>query len=221
MKPELTPLEFSTDDGITGEVKDKIIRHIKENLSKQTVQFILSNDEQGEKDLIVSEIDSAPFAETVKFYSLRHRGFSHWAEIYAEFGGKLYTSLKKGDFENFLRDYNFINKADSLDLFIAAYRNFNTNGSAVHPDYIVTEDYLKKNQEDLTRYETASPKLAYKNIHSPKQKKTENGIKISFYVVNPLLNKITHEKVSVSSNYFFRWESETYRQDKPVKTGKK
>ncbi len=211
MKPELTPLQSLTDDGITGEVKNRIIRHIKGNLPKQTVEFILSNDKESEKDLIVSETDSAPFAESVKFYSLRSRRFLHWSEVYVGFNGRLYTSLKADDFENFLKDYDFLNKAESLALFIAAYENFSIKGSAVYPEYIVTEDYLKKNQKDLTKYEAGSTKLPYKKIHLPKDKKIENGSEISFYVVNPLLNKITHEKVRVSSNYRFQWESKTYR----------
>lgn len=206
MKPELTPLQTLTDDGITGETKNKIIRHLKNNFSKQTVEFVLSNDEEGEKDLIVSETDFAPFPETVKSYSLRHRNILHWAETYIEFNGKLYTSLEKGDFEDFLRDYDFLNKPDSLNLFVTAYQSFNINDSAVHPEFIITEDYIKKNQEDLTKYEAGSPKLSYKNIHSPKQIKNE----ISFFVASPLLNKITYKKVSVSPSYVFQWESKTY-----------
>lgn len=216
MNPELTQLQLLTDNGITGEVKDKIIRHIKQNLPLQTVEFILSNNKEGEKDLIFSEISSAPFAESVKFYSLHHRGFAHWSEIYVEFNGKFYTSLKKNDFENFLKEYDFINKTNSLDLFIIAYRNFNIKDSAIHPNYIVTEKYLKENQENLTKYEAGYPKLSYKELHFPKERKNKNGIEISFYVDNPLIDKITLIKASVSSNYSFQWESRTYRQDKPV-----
>ena len=218
MNPQLTQLQILTDNGITGEVKDKIIRHIKQNLPLQTVEFILSNNREGEKDLIVSEISSAPFAESVKFYSLHHRSFPHWSEIYVEFNKKFYTSLKKNDFENFLGEYNFINKTNSLDLFIVAYRNFNIKDSAIHPDYIVTEKYLKENQENLIKYEAGYPKLFYKELHSPKEKKNKNGIEISFYVDNPLIDKITMLKASVSSNYSFQWESKTYRQDKSVET---
>lgn len=217
MKPELTPLQSLTDDGITGEVKDRIVRHLKSNLPRQTVEFILSNDEEGEKDLIVSETDSAPFAETVKFYSLRHRSFLHWAETYVEFDGEFFTSLKKDDFENFLKDYDFLNKPDSLNLFVAAYKNFNMNDSAVHPEYIVTDDYLKKNQEDLNKYEAGKPKLSYKNIHSPKRTKNE----ISFFVASPLLNKITYRKVSVSPSYSFQWNSKTYCQENIVRASKR
>lgn len=218
MNTELTQLQVLTENEVTGEVKDKIIRHIKENLSKQTVEFILSNKREGEKDLIVSQIGAAPFAESVRFYFLRHLSFSHWSELYVGFNGKLYTSLKKDDFENFLRDYDFINKPNSLNLFIAAYKNFNVKDSAAYPDYIVNENYLRKNQEDLKNYEAAYPSLSYKEIYSPKEKKTTKGIEISFYVANPLLKKITFVKATVSSNYIFQWQSKAYRRDKPLET---
>lgn len=209
MKPEQKPLEFLTEDGITGAVKGKIIQHIKSNLSHQTVEFILSNDDGG-KNLIISEDSSAPFAETVKFYSLRQRNTIHWSAVYAEFGGKLYTSLEKDDFENFLKDYDFINKPNQLDLFVAAYEKFALNNSAIHPSYVVTEDYLKKNKENLMKHEKTDPKLFYKDVRSPKKKNIGNGIEIRFYVITPSLSKIALEKVCVSSNYFFQWESKTF-----------
>lgn len=209
MKPEQKPLEFLTEDGITGAVKDTIVQHLKNNLSRQTIEFIFAGDKNG-NDLIITEDDSAPFAATVKFYSLRQRNVIHWSAIYAEFNGKFYTSLKKGDFENFLKDYDFIGKTNRLDLFIAAYKKFALNNSAVHPAYIVTADYLKKNQEILIGLGKSSSKLPYKDIRPPKERDTENATEISFYVITPLLDKVTLEKVCISSDYFFQWKSKTF-----------
>lgn len=212
-KAQLIPLQSLTDDGITGKVKSKIIQHIKDNLSKQTVEFILSSNKDGERDLIVSELNSAPFTQHVKFYFLRHRGFSHWSEIYADYNGKLYTSLKKEDFENFLRDYDFTNKADSLNLFIAAYINFNIKSSAIHPEYVMTDNYLKKDLQNLEKYQSGNSKLSFEEIHSPKEKKGGSKMEISFFVANPSLKKIIYRKVSVSPSYSFQWKSKIYTQN--------
>ena len=43
MNPQLTQLQILTDNGITGEVKDKIIRHIKQNLPLQTCLLYTSD----------------------------------------------------------------------------------------------------------------------------------------------------------------------------------
>lgn len=209
MTPEQKPLEFLTEDGITGAVKDKIVQHLKNNLPRQTIESIFADDESG-NDLIITEDSSAPFAATVKFYSVRQRNVIHWSAVCAELNGKFYTSLKKGDFENFLKDYDFIGKTNRIDLFIEAYEKFALSNSAVHPARVVTADYLKKNQETLTEYEKNSPKLSDKGIRPPKEKKTENEIEISFYVVTPSLEKVTLEKVRVSPNYFFQWKSKTF-----------
>ena len=213
MDAKLTELEFLKDDGITGETKDKILRHIRENLPAQTVALILADG--GEKDLIVNEASRAPFAETVKIYDLRHRAFPHWSETYVEYKGKFYTSLRKEDFESFLKDCDFLKQSDPLGAFLTAYRNFYIKSAAIHPDYLVDEEYKQKNRASLERYAAGKPKLAFEKLHAPKAEKegdAAGGIEISFFVDNPTQGKAARVEVEISPDYAFDWETKNYQR---------
>ena len=203
-------LQYADDDGITGAVRDKIISHLKQNVPRTATEPFIGKKED-ENNLIVTETSAEPFPANVKFYSLHHRGFSHWSEIYAEYEGNLYTSLNKNDFENFLKNYDFLKKGNSLELFVAAYKNFNINDSAIQPDRLVSGQYLAENRKRLMRYGSGNKKIAFSEIHPPLEKKVKNT-EIAFYVDNPLLDKITLIKVSISADYNFYWKSKIFQK---------
>ena len=198
--PDLDKLPKSDDGALQGEIRERIV-----------ARFCQAPADCGQ--FVVKTVDDTPRLPDVKIYSIARP--YHYFAYHLEYENESYDTIKPGDFEKFLADYQILAKSAALKKFLKIYRYFRMDGAAIHPFYIVDAARLKRNSDELRKYETGFEKLPFKEIHAPKLKKNKDGsIEIELYIYNDY--KIVKTQISISANYEYQEKSAVYQLEKPA-----